>query len=274
MQEISLPWTIWLTDWRFEPIPIAAAVFAVAFYYLAARRLGQHNPHHRLTVGQQAAFWGAVGLTLFTILSPLDTIGELYSFTVHMVQHLLMIIPIPILLLLGVPEWLAAPLFRLRPVDWVMRVLTQPIIATVLFNLVFMGWHIPRLYELSLTNYTAHELEHLMFLTTALFSWWPIMGPRYQLRTPFLKIAYVFVQKLPPTILGAILVFAEAPLYATYANQTARLWGWTPLLDQQIGGVVMWIPAGIVYLIILSVVFFRWIGNEEAEGMEQQGTFA
>ena len=260
MQELSLPWTIWLTDWRFEPVPIAAAVLAVVFYYAAARRLAWQHPDYRLTRGQQAAFLSAVGLTLFTILSPIDTIGELYSFTVHMVQHLLMIIPVPILVLLGLPEWMLAPLFRLRPVPWGMRLFTQPIIATVLFNLVFMGWHIPRLYELSLTNYTAHELQHLTFLASGLISWWPIMGPRYQLQTPFLKIAYIFVQKLPPTLLGAVLVFAEAPLYAAYANQPVRLWGWSPLLDQQMGGVVMWIPAGIVYLIILSVVFFRWIG--------------
>jgi len=233
-----------LTDWRFEPVPIAAALLAVALYYGAARWGGQRHPQHRLTKGQQAAFLSAVGLTLFTILSPIDTIGELYSFTVHMVQHLLMIIPIPILLLVGLPEWLVAPLFRVRLVAWGMRVLTQPIIATVLFNLVFMGWHIPRLYELSLTNDTAHELQHLTFLSSGILSWWPIMGPRYRLQTPFLQIAYIFVQKLPSTLLGAILVFAEAPLYAVYANQTA-----------------------------LSVVFFRWIGNEEPEGLEQQGTF-
>ena len=272
MQVYNPPWTIWLTGWTFEPTIVVGLVGLLLLYFGGARYLRQRETLPPLSRGQAFSFVLAIGLTAFAMLSPLDELGERYSFAVHMVQHLLLIIPVPIFLLAGLPEWLIAPLVRSRVVDGVLRWLTHPLLVFFVFNLTFLGWHLPALYELSLRNELAHVLEHMMFLGTGVLSWWPIVGPRYGLSTSFLKIAYIFVQKVPVAVLGAILVFAEQPFYRGYVQQSVRLWGWTPLVDQQIGGIVMWIPASLAYLIILTVIFARWMG-EEGE-TEQQGSFA
>lgn len=272
MQVYYPPWTIWITGWTFEPTVVAALVGLLVLYFGGARYLQRRDASLSLARGQQAAFVVAIGLTAFVLLSPLDELGEQYSFALHMVQHLVLIIPVPIFLLASVPEWLLMPLVRHRPVDVLLRWLTHPILVFFLFNLTFLGWHLPVLYELSLKNQLVHVLEHMMFLGTGVLSWWPILGPRYSLSTAFLKIAYIFVQKVPTAVLGAILVFAETPFYRGYVEQPVRLWGWTPLVDQQIGGVVMWIPATLAYLAVLTVIFARWMG-EEGEA-EQQSSFA
>lgn len=272
----SPPWYIWLTDWHFDPFVVLGLIGAIVVYYGGAYVRQQQDDALTLDRRHQIYFLAGIALAAFAILSPLDEIGEHFSFSVHMVQHLLMIIPIPILLLLGIPQWLIEPLVNMRPVDFAMRVFTQPLLITVLFNLIFLGWHIPWLYQWALVDPMIHIVEHLTFMGAALLSWWPVMGPSHQLSAPFLKIGYIFVQKLPPTVLGAVLVFAEAPLYANYANQTVRLWGWAPLIDQQIGGVLMWVPPGIVYLLVLSFIFFRWMsdGEEESEAVpSRQGSF-
>lgn len=272
----SPPWHIWLTDWHFDPFVFFALMGAMVAYSagLSARR--RQDKSLTLSAWRPICFVAGIFLAAFAILSPLDEIGEHFSFSVHMVQHLLMIIPVPILLLLGTPEWLVEPLMRIRPVDFVMRLLTQPLLITIAFNLVFLGWHIPWLYQWALVDPMVHNVEHLTFMGAALLSWWPVMGPSHQISSSFLKIGYIFVQKLPPTVLGAVLVFAEAPLYANYANQSVRLWDWSPLIDQQIGGVLMWVPPGIVYLIVLSFIFFRWMSDGEAESdtvPSRQGSF-
>lgn len=270
----SPAWHIWITDWHFDPYAVLGLLGLLALYYGGASFLRGRNPSLTFEPRQQVYFVAGVLLAAYAILSPLDELGERFSFAVHMVQHLLMLIPIPILLLLGTPSWLLQPFVRRRPVDYVMRVLTHPLVVTILFNLTFLGWHVPWLYEWTLVDQQVHVFEHITFMGVGLLSWWPVMGPSHQLQSPFLKVGYIFVQKLPSTVLGAVLVFAEAPLYAGYANQTVRLWGWTPLLDQQIGGVLMWVPPGIVYLVVLAFIFFSWMSDGEAEALpEGQGNF-
>lgn len=270
----SPPWHIWITDWHFDPYSVLGLVGMLALYFGGVYALRERTSEEvRLKRYQLLCFGGGIFLTAFAILSPLDELGEHFSFAVHMVQHLLMIIPIPILLLLGTPDWLVRPILRIRVVEYALRIMTHPLLITIVFNLVFLGWHIPSLYERALVDPQIHILEHVTFIGAALLSWWPIMGPSHQLSTSFLKIGYIFIQKLPSTVLGAVLVFAESPLYAGYQQQSVRLWGWSPLLDQQIGGVIMWVPAGLVYLLVLSVVFFRWMSDAEAVS-EQQGSFA
>ncbi|MDQ7028626.1 MAG: cytochrome c oxidase assembly protein [Ardenticatenia bacterium] len=273
MQVYNPPWTIWLTEWTFEPSVVIGLVGLVAIYFGGSRYLQRRSDVPlSLSPLQRLSFVGAVVLMAVALLSPINGLGERYSFTVHMVQHLILIIPVPIFLLVGTPEWLFMPLVRWRPVDQFLRWLTHPLVVFFLFNFTFLGWHLPALYELSLTNEIAHVLEHLSFLGAGVLSWWPIMGPRYGLSTAFLKIAYLFAQKVPTAVLGAILTFAETPFYRGYAEQPVRLWGMDPLVDQQVGGVIMWIPASLAYLAVLTVIFVRWMG-EEGES-EQQGSFA
>jgi putative membrane protein len=119
---------------------------------------------------------------------------------------------------------------------------------------------------MALGSEPVHILEHLTFFATAALTWWPIFSPLDELppMQPGLQVIYLFLQSLPPTILGAILTFASEPLYATYVR-APRLWGMDVLTDQQLAGLIMWIPGSLVFFGVLTVVFIRWLNRDEYE---------
>ncbi len=250
----------WQWEHLFVPALIAAA-YLVCIGPLRSRFAGS-APVSRARV--QLFLLGVVILFAATV-SPLDTLSN-YLLSMHMVQHLLMTLVIPPLLLVGTPGWLLRPLLRLpfgRPIG---RALTYPVVAFLLFNAIFVVWHVPALYDLALRNDPVHILEHILFLAAAILTWWPIFSPLDELpRLPEpAQLLYLFFQSLPPTILGAVITFAAVALYPTYTT-APRLWGLSVLLDQEIGGLIMWIPGALVYFAVLTGVFFRWLSRDEYE---------
>jgi putative membrane protein len=212
-------------------------------------------------------------LVLFiALVSPLDALGDRYLLAAHMVQHLLMTLIAPPLLLLGTPRWLFRPLLRLPLALPIGRLLTNPLVAFVAFNVTFSLWHVPAYYERTLHDQTLHILEHVMFFVTATLTWWPIFSPLDEL--PPLpapaQCLYLFGESLPPTILGALITFSGDVLYPTYAA-APRVWGLAPLTDQQIGGLIMWIPGALVFFAVLTVVFMRWLNRDEFEPSPDTG---
>jgi cytochrome c oxidase assembly factor CtaG len=216
-----------------------------------------------------AAFLLGLGTLAFALLSPLDRIGDAYLFSVHMVQHMLIAMVVPPLLLLGTPGWLLRPLLRPPAVLRVARVLTSPYVAFALFNLDFWVWHAPALYDLTLTNSALHVFEHLTFLVFATLNWFPILSPvpdeLPRLSRPA-QLVYLFLSCQPMVLLGAGLTFASRPLYTPYVA-APRLFGLSALGDQQLGGLIMWLPGNFVYLLAISVVFYLWI---ERQGQETE----
>ncbi len=197
-------------------------------------------------------------------MSPLDEIGDGYLFSAHMLQHLLLALVAPPLLLLGTPAWLLRPLLRVAPIRRTLHVLTAPPAAFVLFNATFFIWHVPALYEETLHNEVIHIIEHLLFIATGMSNWWPILSPLPELPrvSPPAQILYLFLDGVPATVLGALIVFAATPLYPTYAA-APRVMGLEPITDQQLAGLVMWMLGGMIYLLALSLVFFTWLQREE-----------
>ena len=250
----------WQWEHLFVPALIAAAYLACVGP-LRGRFAGS-APASRVRV--QLFLLGVVILFAATV-SPLDRLSS-YLLSMHMVQHLLMTLIVPPLLLVGAPGWLLRPLLRPPLGRLVGRALTQPVVAFLLFNAVFSVWHVPALYDLALRNDTVHILEHILFLGTAMLAWWPIFSPLEELpRLPEpVQLLYLFFQSLPPTILGAVITFAPEPLYPSYIA-APRLWGLSVLLDQEIGGLIMWIPGALVYFVVLTGVFFRWLNRDEHE---------
>lgn len=205
-------------------------------------------------------------LTLFVALvSPVDTLAN-YSLSMHMVQHILLTLIAPPLMLLGTPSWLFQPIARVPLAVRVGRFITNPIVIFLLFNIVFLAWHVPAFYNAALTAEPIHIIEHVMFFGVATLSWWPVFSPIDEIPRahPLAQTAYLFFQALPATILGALIAFAPEPLYPHYTT-VPTLWGMTVLDDQQLAGLIMWVPASLVYFGVLTVVFIRWLNRDDRE---------
>jgi putative membrane protein len=254
-----------LTAWNWDPsIWIGTGLFAGA--YLCAvgplrRRFRSSEP-----VARAQVIWFLTGAAVifFALASPLDDLGDEYLFSAHMVQHVLLTLIAPPLLLLGTPGWLLRPLLRYPPAARAARLLTMPLIGFASFNAVFIIWHLPVLYEATLHSESVHIFEHLLFMATGVLNWWSVLSPLPELPRLSLpaQILYLFLDGLPMTALGALIVFSPAVLYPTYAA-APRITDLSALADQQVAGLIMWMPGGMIYLAALSIVFFNWLGREE-----------
>ena len=256
----------WLTQWNLEPsILIGTALITGLYLYAIGPLRKRQFPNEQIMTGQTIAFLSGVLIMFLALVSPLDELGDSYLFSAHMVQHLCLTILGPPLLLLGTPEWMVKPVLQNKVIFKVAKVLTYPVVAFVLYNADFWLWHAPPLYNATLENQTIHILEHLTFIVFGLLYWWPIFSPSKDLpRLPFGgQILYLFVSGMPSVLLGAGLTFSP-PLYAPYIA-APRIWGISAATDQQLGGLIMWIPVSIFYIVIMSVIFIRWMLQQEAK---------
>jgi putative membrane protein len=256
----------WLTQWNWEPSILIGTVLVIGLYLYAIGPLRKrHFPDEPIMTGQTIAFLSGMMIMFLALVSPLDELGDSYLFSAHMVQHLCLTIIGPPLLLLGTPEWFVKPLLRNHTVFKVAKVLTYPAVAFTLYNVDFWLWHAPPLYNATLENQNIHILEHLTFIIFGLLYWWPIFSPSKDLpRLSFGgQILYLFVSGMPSVLLGAGLTFSP-PLYAPYIA-APRIWGISAATDQQLGGLIMWVPVSIFYIIIMSVLFIRWMLQQEAK---------
>ncbi len=261
----------WLTGWLFEPSIILGLIVLYGGYLLIATRWRDRFHDSRpLTSGQLTAFTSGIVILFLALLSPLDRLGDEYWFTAHMTQHLLLTLVAPPLLLAGIPGWMFEPLREHRTTLQVARFLSNAYVGFIAFNFVFAIWHVPTLYDGTLTSEPLHILEHLMFIGTALMTWMPILSPTQLLPrlSPPTQVLYLFLQSLPPTVLGAIICFAPDPLYSFYVI-APRIWGLSVMNDQLYAGLIMWIGGSLIWLLALTIVFFNWFNRQEP--LEGQG---
>jgi len=216
-----------------------------------------------------AAFVGSL-LVLFGALNgPLHNLSDQYLFSAHMAQHLLLTLVFPPLLLYGTPAWVVRPLLRPRWVMALARVVTRPLWAALLFTAPITIWHAPALYEAALRNHNLHIVQHLIFLTTAVVMWWPVLSPVPELpRIPhLLQMLYLFLLGIPMSITGALITLSGSVLYPFYAA-APRVWNLSPIDDQQIGGLLMWVLGGLMLWIVMTAIWFRysvWDQRSDAE---------
>jgi len=212
------------------------------------------------------------GLTalLAALNGPLHDLSDYYLFSAHMVQHLVLTLVVAPLLLAGTPGWmldrLIGPLGRWRLGRTVVRALTRPVPALALYAVALITWHLPGPYNAALEIHGWHIVEHLVLLATAVLAWWPVasastLAPRLHYGA---QILYLFAFGVPMTVVASMITGAERVLYPFYAA-APRLWDLTPLADQRLGGVIMWVPAALIPLAAFTVVFFRWVAAEADE---------
>jgi putative membrane protein len=246
--------------WDLHPSVVVGLVLLGGLYVfwggLAARRR------------QVAAFAGALVVLFLALNGPLHNLSDGYLFSAHMAQHLVLTLLFPPLLLYGTPAWVVRPLLRpwVRPVA---ELVTRPLPAAALFTAPIALWHLPVFYEAALRNHNLHILQHLVFLGTAVLMWWPILSPVPEL--PRLsypgQLLYLFLLGIPMSAVGALIALADDVLYPFYAA-APRVLGLSPLADQQIGGLMMWVPGGLIFWVAMTVVWFRWGAREERGDVE------
>jgi putative membrane protein len=263
---VNIGLDFWLTQWNLESsILIGTALITGLYLYAIGPYRKRHFPDEPIKTGQTIAFLSGMLIMFLALVSPLDELGDSYLFSAHMVQHLFLTIVGPPLLLLGTPEWMVRKAFSNRVLFQVAKVSTYPVVAFVLFNVDFWLWHAPPLYNATLENQGIHILEHLTFIIFSLCYWWPIFSPSKDLPPLSIggQILYLFLSGMPSVLLGAGLTFSP-PLYAPYVV-APRIWGISAATDQQLGGLIMWVPVSIFYIVIMSVLFIRWMLQQEAK---------
>jgi putative membrane protein len=264
--------------WGLDAWLVALLLFlTVVCYACGAVRL-RHGGRRRggLRTAHVLAFLTGWGALVLALLSPLDAWSKAL-FSAHMVQHeLLMLIAAP-LLVAGKPLAVAAWAFRsgrsgifavaVRAVrrSRLWRALESPLCAWSLHLLVVWLWHAPRLFQAGLGSDWIHAVQHASFLFSALLFWWAL-----QRRSGNgLAVLYLLTTAIHTGILGALLTFAPQPLYPAYLYTTAA-WGMTPLEDQQLGGLIMWVPAGLILLATAMILFAKWLAATERRALAPQ----
>jgi len=245
--------------WDWKPSVVAGCLALIAVYaFLMRRRFS----------ARAAAWMGAVTLILLALVSPLDVLADNYLFCLHMTKHILFVLVIPALLLMGLPPEVGPRFLR--------RLTIPPAVSWAAGIGVMAVWHIPRLFNAALASEPLHIAEHLSLLAGGTLYWWPVFSPFRELRlSPVPQAAaYLFTSCLACTSIGIVITFAPVLLYPAYAHPAdaygilatiRNQWGISPGLDQQIGGLLMWVPCCLVYLAATLAMFARWYGREDSD---------
>ena len=198
--------------------------------------------------------------------TPVHDVSEQYLLTAHMFQHTVFVMISAPLMLAGIPAWLWQALLRQPGMLASGRVLTHPIVAFSVFNLLTVFTHLPVVVNYSLTHHWFHFILHAGLVSSAMLMWWPILStvPELPRLSDPLRMAYLFAQSLVPTVVAAFVTFADSAIYDFYA-QAPRMWGLSPVEDQQIAGGVMKLMGSLILWGFITVIFFQWFYREQRE---------
>lgn len=266
---------VW-TQWGGEPAELLLIAIPAAWYAIGVRALWRHAGTGRGVTRLQVVYFAAGVFTLFiALVSPVDALAEAL-FSMHMIQHLLLILVAAPLCVLGAPLlpmlWALPRSTRRRVGDWwhrhavaraVVYVATAPVVVFALHTVALWFWHFPAPYQTALRDPFVHALEHLSFFGTALLFWWVVAQPVGRRRVSYpAAILLIGGTLMQSGALGAVLMFARVPWYPAHAAD-AGAWGVTLLGDQQLAGLIMWIPAGFIYIAAAALLFMQWMRADE-----------
>ncbi len=266
--------TTLLLGWTFEPIVVFGLLLTALAWLRAVGRVNARHPSNPVPRRRSLAFAGglvAIALALLSGIGRYDTV----LFSVHMVQHVLLVFVAAPLIVLSGPVTLALrasppeirrrvllPALHSRPV----RVIANPVVAWLLFAGVMWASHFSPLFDAALEDPLVHDLEHGLFLGAGLLFWWPALGvdPAPWRLPPVMRVLYVFLQMPQNTFLAVALTFATTTLYPHYGSLSAP-WLPDPLADQQVAGAIMWLAGDAAFLITVIGLVALWMRADERD---------
>jgi cytochrome c oxidase assembly factor CtaG len=278
-------------DWKIEVIIVLA--LAGTIYIRGWLRLRKRTNSSRKYRGYRRAPWRLTAVwrpvayvaglfaVALALLSPIDALGQ-QLFLMHMIQHLLLIMIAPPLLLIanpmpfmlwGLPDrWrlktghaIGVALHRDSRLRQSLRTFTNPGVIWLIWVIALIGWHDPAMYNAALQYEWVHNLEHLTFFLASMFFWWHVTGagPRIHKQFGLVGRTALVVSAIPPNMLtGMVLAFATGAFYSYY-TAVPRVWGIDVLSDQQIGGFIMWVPGSMMYIVAALILISRILDHEE-----------
>jgi putative membrane protein len=265
-QELEHTWT-WF--------PLVVCMLAVSFmlYTIGLVRSRRHRRVHILRNWQAASFFLGWALLAGALVSPMHKVGSAL-FSVHMTQHELLMLVIAPLIVIGrplialvwaLPERWRDPVGRAtkRPlVAAAWAIITAPIFVWLAHAVALWMWHVPALYDAALNSELIHAAQHAMFLGTAVLFWWTLVNGRYGRMGYGMAVLYVFTTGLHTGILGALFTLTDRVWFGIHEGRTAAF-HMSALEDQQLAGLIMWIPAGVVFVVVALALFTAWLGEAE-----------
>jgi putative membrane protein len=260
--------------WSLDPIGIAGPLFFGYLYFNGLRKWP--NGSHPVRLWQRISFVVGQASLFGALVSPVDGLSDRYFF-MHQLQHLLLRVVAPVLILLGAP---LTPVLRglpegslalfVRPIAGNPRLralyarLTHPLLTLGLFIGTLWVWQAQPLHNLAVRNTGVHLLMHFTMFATALLYWWLVIDPApHRSRVHYgVRVLYVAITIVPNTVLGALIVFSSVELYEAY-GELARVWPMESLNDQLIGGLILWLPMEMMSVVIAGIVFIMWFRQED-----------
>jgi cytochrome c oxidase assembly factor CtaG len=262
-------------DWSFD-LPLVVVVVLALLYWLGSRRTltpAGKEPAQRV---RGLCFYASLAVLAIALSSPIDALSA-DLFWAHMLQHVLLLVVAPPLMVLARPWvrlWRALPLAtrrslgrslavsgRAAPLRWAVRSIGRPLPSFLLFSVVLLVWHLPGMFDATLRSSELHALEHTLFFGTALMFWKQVIDspPLHAPLSSAQRVAYVIGAMIVSWALAVVLALAPHPLYAHYAHQAGRPGGISAMGDQQIAAGIMWVPGSITFVLVIFVYVHRWL---------------
>ena len=246
-------------SWSLQPSVLLGTGLLGALYVWGIVPLRRRWERAPVPAWRVACLAGGLVVLLLSLDGPLHHLGRHHLFSAHMLQHLLLTLVLPPLLIAGTPGWLLSPLLRRPAVRAAARTLTRPPVAALLYVATIAIWHLPGPYDLTMRSHELHAAARLMSVAAAIIMWWPLMSPVPELPRlgPGRGMLYLLLIAIPMQLIGAMITVSDEVLYPWYAA-APRTFGLSPMEDQLFGGLLLWVPGNLWMFLAIGVLFFRW----------------